>query len=77
MAEFKYLEKQEKTIEKKKAELEDKTRDLLHESKIKKMKEKQELLLKKKKSGKLDWEDEILLGIYQDAIKIEEKEYKK
>lgn len=76
MADFKYLEKQEKNIEKKKAELEDKTRNLLHESKMKKIKEKYDALVKKKKSSKFDLEDEILLGIYKDAIKIEEKEYK-
>lgn len=75
MADYKYLEKQEKNIEKKMDELDDKTRDLLHESKMKSIKEKRDLLLKKKKSGKLDLKDEILLGIYEDAIKIEEKEY--
>jgi hypothetical protein len=76
MAEFKYLEKQEKIIEKKKAELEDKTKNLLHESKMNKIKEKYDTLVKKKKSGKFDLEDEILLGIYKDAIEIEEKENK-
>ncbi len=75
MADFKYVEKQEKNIEKKKAELADKTKYLLHESKLKKIKEKYEALLKKKKSGKFDLEDEILLGIYKDSIKIEEKDY--
>jgi len=40
MAEFKYLEKQEKIIEKKKAELEDKTKNLLHESKMNRIKGK-------------------------------------
>jgi len=76
MADFKYLEKQEKIIEKKKAELEDKTKNLLHESKMNKIKEKYDTLVKKKKSGKFDLEDEILLGIYKDAIEIEEKENK-
>lgn len=76
MAEFKYLEKQEKIIEKKKAELEDKTKNLLHESKMNKIKEKYDTLVKKKKSGKFDLEDEILLGIYKDTIEIEEKENK-
>lgn len=76
MADFKYLEKQEKVIEKKKVELEDKTRNLLHESKMKKIREKYDALTKKKKSGKFDLEDEILLGIYKDAIKIEKKENK-
>ncbi len=76
MAEFKYLEKQEKIIEKKKAELEDKTKNLLHESKMNRIKEKYDTLVKKKKSGKFDLEDEILLGIYKDAIEIEEKENK-
>ncbi len=76
MADFKYLEKREKIIEKKKAELEDKTKNLLHESKMNKIKEKYDTLVKKKKSGKFDLEDEILLGIYKDAIEIEEKENK-
>ena len=76
MAEFKYLEKQEKIIEKKKAELEDKTKNLLHESKMNRIKEKYDTLVKKKKSGKFDLEDEILLGIYKDTIEIEEKENK-
>lgn len=76
MAEFKYLEKQEKIIEKKKAELEDKTKNLLHESKMNRIKEKYDTLVKKKKSGKSNLEDEILLGIYKDAIEIEEKENK-
>lgn len=76
MADFKYLEKQEKIIEKKKAELEDKTRDLLHESKMKKLKDKYNALLKKNKSEDLNLKDEILLGIYKDAIEIEEKENK-
>jgi RNA polymerase-interacting CarD/CdnL/TRCF family regulator len=77
MADFKYLQKQEKVIEKKMSELEDKTRDLLHESKMKKLKEKYDALLKKKKSNELDLEDEILLNIYKDAIQLEKKEYKK
>ncbi|OPY21322.1 MAG: hypothetical protein A4E26_01653 [Methanobacterium sp. PtaU1.Bin097] len=76
MAEFKYLEKQEKIIEKKKAELEDKTKNLLHESKMNRIKEKYDTLVKKKKSGKSNLEDEILLGIYKDTIEIEEKENK-
>ncbi len=76
MADFKYLEKREKIIEKKKAELEDKTKNLLHESKMDRIKEKYDTLVKKKKSGKFDLEDEILLGIYKDAIEIEEKENK-
>lgn len=76
MAEFKYLEKQEKIIEKKKAELEDKTKNLLHESKMNRIKEKYDTLIKKKKSGKSNLEDEILLGIYKDTIEIEEKENK-
>jgi len=37
------------------------------------IKEKYDTLVKKKKSGKFDLEDEILLGIYKDAIEIEEK----
>jgi len=45
MAEFKYLEKQEKIIEKKKAELEDKTKNLLHESKMNRIKEKYDTLV--------------------------------
>ncbi len=76
MADFKYLEKQEKIIEKKKAELEDKTRDLLHESKMKKLKDKYNALVKKNKSEDLNLKDEILMGIYKDAIEIEEKENK-
>ncbi|NYB26274.1 MAG: hypothetical protein HVN34_02905 [Methanobacteriaceae archaeon] len=76
MAEFKYLEKQEKIIEKKKAELEDKTKNLLHESKMNRIKEKYDTLVKKKKFGKSNLEDEILLGIYKDTIEIEEKENK-
>ncbi len=75
MADFKYIEKQEKNIEKKKAELTDKTKYLLHESKLKKIKDKYKELLNKKKSGKLGWEDEALIEIYGDAIKIEEKDY--
>lgn len=73
MADFKYLEKQEKKIEKKREQLDDKTRILLLDSKIKKYKEKYKELEKKKKSDSLDYEDEILMDIYQDAIKNEEK----
>ena len=72
MAEFKYLEKQGKSIEKKMAQLDDKTRKLLLESDIKKLKDKYKLLEKKRKSGSLDWEDEVLMEIYEVAIKNEE-----
>ncbi len=73
MADFKYIEKQEKNIEKKNEKLNDKTRKLLHESKLKKLKEKYKELVKKKKSGELDWEGETLLDIYKEGIKAEEK----
>ncbi len=76
MADFKYLDKQEKMIEKKMAQLEDKTRDLQHESKMKKLKAKYDALLKKKKSKQLNLDEEIILEIYKDAIEIEEKAYK-
>ncbi|HNS25990.1 MAG TPA: hypothetical protein PKK85_07960 [Methanobacteriaceae archaeon] len=75
MADFKYLKNQEKRIEKKKTELNDKTESLLTEARMDKIKEKYEDLLKKKKSGLLTWSEEELLAIYQDAIKME-KEHK-
>jgi len=73
MADFKYLEKQEKHIEKKNEELNKKTRHLLHESKLKKLKENYKELIKRKKSGELNWEGETLLDIYKEAIKTEQK----
>lgn len=73
MADFKYLEKQEKLIEKKNAELNDKTGKLLHQSRLNALKEKYKNLLKRKKSGELNWEGETMLDIYKDAIKIEKK----
>lgn len=76
MADFKYLEKQEKLIEKKMAELDRKTENLIHESKIRKLNEKYGALLKRKKQDKLGYEDQILLDLYQDAIKKEKKQVK-
>ena len=76
MADFKYLEHQEKNIEKKRVQLEDKTRKLLLESKIKKIKEEYDELVKRKKSEDLDWEDEVLLDVYKDALKREKKAMK-
>ena len=73
MADFKYLEKQEKNIEKKNDELNDRTRKLIHESKLNKLKEKYQELIKRKKSGELDWEEETLLDVYKEAIKNEKK----
>lgn len=74
MADFKYLEKQEKLIEKKMAELDAKTEHMAQESRVNKIREKYDALLKKKKSGKLNWDEDVLLGIYKDAIKTEEKD---
>lgn len=73
MADFKYLEKQEKLIEKKNVELNDKTGKLLHQSRLNTLKEKYKNLLKRKKSGELDWKGETMIDIYRDAIKIEKK----
>jgi hypothetical protein len=73
MADFKYLEKQEKNIEKKNEELNNKTKHLLHEARLNKLKEKYKELVKRKKSGELDWEGETVLDIYKEAIKTEKK----
>ena len=73
MSDFKYLEKQEKNIEKKNEELNKKTSKLLQESKINKLKETYKELVKRKKSDKLNWEEETLLDIYKNAIKNEKR----
>lgn len=73
MSDFKYLEKQEKVIKKKDEELNKKTQQILHESRLNKLKEKYKNLVKRKKSGDLDWEGETLLDIYKDAIKNEKR----
>ena len=73
MADFKYLEKREKIIEKKKSELEDKNKKLLKEAKLDQIKSKYKDLLKRKKSGTLNLIDEEKLEIYEDAIKMEKK----
>lgn len=73
MADFKYTEKQEKIIEKKNAELNDKTKKLLQDSKINQIKKKYKDLVKRKKAGTLNWMDEEKLEIYKDAIELEKK----
>lgn len=71
MADYKHLEKQEKNIEKEYAQLQDEYKHLLREGKLQIIEKKYKDLLERKKSGKLDYSDEILLGIYEDAIKIQ------
>jgi hypothetical protein len=69
MAEFKHVLKQEKNIEKKYAKLTDETKHLLDKSESKQIKEKIKDLEKKKKKEKLDWNEEVMLDIYYDALK--------
>lgn len=74
MAEYQYVKGQEKRIEKKSDELLKEYQDFMKEGEIEKIRKKYQELLEKKKAGKLNWNEEILLDIYQDAIKLERHE---
>lgn len=74
MADYKYVKQQEKNIEKKYTELMDECKSMMHEGELMRIKKKYNQLQERKKSGKLDWADEMMLEIYRDAIKIEEHE---
>lgn len=74
MGEFEYLKKQDKNIEKKYDELMAEYNTLKREGEIQIFKKKYDELLKKKKLGKIDWADEMMIDIYQDAIEIEKHE---
>ncbi|MCE5213343.1 MAG: hypothetical protein LLF83_01310 [Methanobacterium sp.] len=73
MADYKQVEKQEKKIDKKYNELVDEANHLVEQGKLKKIEEKYDDLLEIKKSGELDLKDEVMLGIYEDVIKIQKK----
>lgn len=76
MAEYDYVKKQEKNIEKKYDKLMDDYQVLKTRGEIERLKKKYEQLKKKKESGNLDLLDEIMMDVYQDAIEMEEKSLK-
>ncbi len=73
MAEYKQVEKQEKKIDKKYDELLGQANHLLEQGKLKKIEEMHDELALVKKSGELSLADEVMLGIYEDVIKIQKK----
>jgi hypothetical protein len=73
MAPYKQMEKQEKKIDKKYDELLDEANHLLEQGKLKKIEEMHDELLMIEKSGELALADEVMLGIYEDVIKIQKK----
>lgn len=74
--EYEYVKKQEENIEKKYDKLREECRILKTRGEIERLKKKYEQLKKKKESGNLDLLDEIMMDVYQDAIKMEEKSIK-
>ena len=73
VVEYQYVKGQEKRIEKKYDNLMKEYRALMKEGEIDRIRKIYQKLLEKKKVGKLDWTEEIMLEIYRDAIKLEKR----
>ncbi len=77
MTEFKYVQGQEKQVEKKYDNLLKETKIMMKEGEIQTIRNKYNELLKKQKEGKTDWNEEVMIDVYKTALKIEEHELHK